>query len=78
MKLREHEAKNVLKAAGIPVPAGFLIKSPDELTPHLAVLGDAFVLKAQVVSPKALKAGVATVTLTNPAGDTLVYTITVE
>jgi succinyl-CoA synthetase beta subunit len=48
MKLREHEAKNVLKAAGIPIPAGFLIRSADELTPHLAALGDSFVLKAQV------------------------------
>lgn len=48
MKLREYEAKNVLKAAGIPVPAGFLIRSADDLTPHLGVLGEAFVLKAQV------------------------------
>jgi succinyl-CoA synthetase beta subunit len=48
MKLREYEAKNVLKAAGIPVPAGFLIRSADELTPHLGDLGSAFVLKAQV------------------------------
>jgi succinyl-CoA synthetase beta subunit len=48
MKLREYEAKNVIKTAGIPVPAGFLIRSPDELTPHLAELGNAFVLKAQV------------------------------
>ena len=48
MKLREYEAKNVLKAAGIPVPAGFLIRSADELTPHISALGDAFVLKAQV------------------------------
>ncbi len=48
MKLREYEAKNVLKEAGIPVPAGFLIRSADELTPHLSALGDAFVLKAQV------------------------------
>ncbi len=48
MKLREYEAKNMLKAAGIPVPAGFLIRSPDELTAHLGALGDAFVLKAQV------------------------------
>lgn len=48
MKLREYEAKNVLKEAGIPVPAGFLIKSAEELTPHLGALGDAFVLKAQV------------------------------
>jgi len=48
MKLREYEAKNVIKEAGIPVPAGFLIKSAEELTPHLGALGDAFFLKAQV------------------------------
>jgi len=48
MKLREYEAKNLLKAAGIPVPAGFLIRSADELAPRLNELGDAFVLKAQV------------------------------
>jgi succinyl-CoA synthetase beta subunit len=48
MKLREYEAKNVLKAAGIPVPAGFLIRSADELSPYIAELGDSFVLKAQV------------------------------
>lgn len=48
MKLREYEAKNVIKAAGIPVPAGFLIRSADELAQHLDALGNAFVLKAQV------------------------------
>ncbi|MDD1684863.1 MAG: succinate-CoA ligase subunit beta [Methanoregula sp.] len=48
MKLREYEAKNLLKAAGIPVPAGFLIRSADELASRLSELGDAFVLKAQV------------------------------
>ena len=48
MKLREYEAKTVIKEAGIPVPAGFLIRSADELTPHLDALGDAFVLKVQV------------------------------
>jgi succinyl-CoA synthetase beta subunit len=48
MKLREYEAKNVMKEAGIPVPAGFLIRSAEELIPHLGALGDAFVLKAQV------------------------------
>ncbi len=48
MKLREYEAKNVLKEAGIPVPAGFLIKSAEELNLHLGALGEAFVLKAQV------------------------------
>ncbi len=48
MKLREYEAKNVLKEAGIPVPAGFLIKSAEELSLHLGALGETFVLKAQV------------------------------
>jgi len=48
MKLREYEAKNVLKAAGIPVPTGFLIRSADELARNLDALGNAFVLKAQV------------------------------
>jgi succinyl-CoA synthetase beta subunit len=48
MKLHEYEAKDVLKEAGIPVPAGFLIRSADELAPHISALGDAFVLKAQV------------------------------
>jgi len=48
MKLREYEAKKVLKDAGIPVPAGFLIRAADELAPHLDALGDAIVVKAQV------------------------------
>ncbi len=48
MKLREYEAKNLLKGAGIPVPTGFLIKTADELTPHMSELGETFVLKAQV------------------------------
>jgi len=48
MKLREYEAKRVLREYGIPVPAGFLLTSPGELAPHLNELGDAFVLKAQV------------------------------
>jgi len=45
MKLREYEAKKVMKEAGIPVPAGVLIRLADELTPHIGELGDAFVLK---------------------------------
>ena len=48
MKLREYEAKNVIREAEIPVPTGFLIRSAEELKPHLDALGDAFVLKAQV------------------------------
>ena len=57
MKLREYEAKKVLQEAGIPVPAGFLIKTADELSAHLDVLGDAIVLKAQVDAGGRGKAG---------------------
>jgi succinyl-CoA synthetase beta subunit len=48
MKLREYEAKRVLREYGIPVPAGFLLTSAGELALHLDELGDAYVLKAQV------------------------------
>jgi len=48
MKLREYEAKNVLREYGIPVPAGVLLACAGDLEPHLGELGDAFVLKAQV------------------------------
>ena len=48
MKLREHEAKNVIKEFGIPVPVGFLIRTAAELPAHLDALGDKIVLKAQV------------------------------
>jgi succinyl-CoA synthetase beta subunit len=48
MKLREYEAKNILRDAGIPVPEGFLIKQADDVTGHLDALGKAIVLKAQV------------------------------
>ena len=48
MKLREYEAKKIIREYGIPVPAGFLIRSADELPAHIADLGDKFVLKAQV------------------------------
>ena len=48
MKLREYEAKRVLREYGIPVPAGVLLACAGDLEPHLGELGDAFVLKAQV------------------------------
>ena len=48
MKLREHEAKKVIKEYGIPVPEGFLIHTAAELPAHLDALGDKIVLKAQV------------------------------
>lgn len=57
MKLREYEAKAVLRDAGIPVPAGFLITTADELPHYLDALGDAIVLKAQVDAGGRGKAG---------------------
>jgi succinyl-CoA synthetase beta subunit len=48
MRLPEHEAKEILKGYGIPVPAGVVIRSPRELEPRLGDLGNEIVLKAQV------------------------------
>jgi succinyl-CoA synthetase beta subunit len=48
MKLREYEAKKVLREYEIPVPVGFLIRLATELPAHLDNLGENFVLKAQV------------------------------
>jgi succinyl-CoA synthetase beta subunit len=48
MKLREYEAKNVIREYGIPVPTGFLIRSADELPSHFSELGEKIVLKAQI------------------------------
>jgi succinyl-CoA synthetase beta subunit len=48
MKLREYEAKKVIREYGIPVPAGHLIRSADELLAYLGDLGEKIVLKAQV------------------------------
>jgi succinyl-CoA synthetase beta subunit len=65
MKLREYEAKKVIKEYGIPVPAGFLIRSSDELSAHYAELGDKCVLKAQVDVGGRGKAG--GILMTDPA-----------
>jgi len=57
MRLSEHEAKEVLKGYGIPVPAGVLIRNPGELVPHLGIFRDEVVLKAQVAVAGRGKAG---------------------
>jgi succinyl-CoA synthetase beta subunit len=62
MRLSEHEAKEIFRAYGIPVPAGVLIRSPGELEPHLGTFGDHLVLKAQVVVGGRGKAGGIVVT----------------
>jgi succinyl-CoA synthetase beta subunit len=57
VRLSEHEAKEILKAYGIPVPAGVVIRSPGGLAPHLGIFGDQLVLKAQVAVAGRGKAG---------------------
>ncbi|ACL17250.1 succinate--CoA ligase subunit beta [Methanosphaerula palustris] len=47
MKLREYEAKRIFGAAGIQVPRGVVITSPEEIT-SVAMPADKVVLKAQV------------------------------
>lgn len=48
MKLLEYEAKSVFAENGIPVPRGFVIRSPEELAGVAGRLPEEFVLKAQV------------------------------
>jgi len=62
MRLSEHEAKEIMRASGIPVPAGVAIRSPGELEPHLGTFGDHLVLKAQVAVGGRGKAGGIVVT----------------
>ena len=57
MKLREYEAKKILRDYGISVPAGFLIRTADELPAHLGELGEKIVIKAQVDAGGRGKAG---------------------
>jgi succinyl-CoA synthetase beta subunit len=47
MKLLEYEAKNIFREFGIPVPAGVVVRSAEEL-PDLAGLGEELVFKAQL------------------------------
>ena len=67
MRLSEHEAKEILKAYGIAVPAGVVIRSPAELEPHLGMFGNELVLKAQVAVGGRGKAGGIVVTPVNEA-----------
>ena len=67
MRLQECEAKEILKAYGIPVPAGFVIRNPGELIPRLGEFGDRLVLKAQVPVGGRGKAGGIIVTALAPS-----------
>jgi succinyl-CoA synthetase beta subunit len=62
MRLAEYEAKEILRAYGIPVPAGAVIRTPEELVPRLGEFGEEIVLKAQVPVGGRGKAGGIVVT----------------
>jgi len=56
MRLYEYEGKNLLKAAGLPVPRGAVIDSPSEIGDTIAA-AEAAIVKAQVLWGKRSKAG---------------------
>jgi succinyl-CoA synthetase beta subunit len=57
MKLYEHQARELLSAAGIPVPPGRVAQSPEEAAQAARELGLPVVLKAQVLVGGRGKAG---------------------
>jgi len=57
MKLFEHQAKELFREAGIPVPAGCVIESPAELDQAVEAVGFPCVVKAQVLRGGRGKAG---------------------
>jgi succinyl-CoA synthetase beta subunit len=57
VNLHEYQARALLKAAGIPVPAGEVAHSPDEVEAIAARLGGRVVVKAQVHAGGRGKAG---------------------
>jgi succinyl-CoA synthetase beta subunit len=48
MKIHEYQAKELLAAAGAPVPRGIVVSTPDEATKAFDTLGGPVVIKAQV------------------------------
>ncbi len=57
MKLYEHQARELLSAAGLPVPPGKVAHSPEEAVEAAGELGLPVVLKAQVLAGGRGKAG---------------------
>ena len=58
MRLFEYESKQILAAAGVPVPPGELIRTPEEAAIAATELGAGPVaLKAQVLATGRSKAG---------------------
>ncbi|MGL4552411.1 MAG: ATP-grasp domain-containing protein, partial [Gemmataceae bacterium] len=48
MKIHEYQAKELLAAAGAPVPRGVVVSTPDEATRAFEALGGPVVIKAQI------------------------------
>ena len=57
MRLYEFEAKKLFSKAGIPIPQGELVRSPEEAKAFAEKLGKPVVLKAQILSGGRGKAG---------------------
>ena len=57
MKLHEYQAREIFRAAGIPVPPGRLASTPDEAAEAARAFGARVVVKAQVHSGGRGKAG---------------------
>ena len=48
MKIHEYQAKELLAAAGAPIPKGIVVRTPEEATAAFDALGGPVVIKAQV------------------------------
>ncbi len=57
MKIHEYQAREFFEKAGIPVPQGFLCKSPEEARNAAELIGKPVVVKAQVLVAGRGKAG---------------------
>lgn len=57
MKLQEHQGKQLLAQAGVPIPAGRVVRTPEQARQVAAELAGPVALKSQVPSGKRGKAG---------------------
>jgi succinyl-CoA synthetase beta subunit len=59
-KLFEYQGKQILKAAGVPIPKGFVVNTPEEAEEKAKEIGKSVVVKAQAwVTGRAGKGGIA-------------------
>lgn len=57
MKIHEYQARELFEKAGIPIPKGFLCKSPEEVRQAAVDIGKPVVVKAQILVAGRGKAG---------------------